>query len=207
MFNDPPESEFPPCPKPKYLIIDMSLVSSMDTSAVDIFATIIQRCYSEKCQVYISGLSSRLKNILKLGGVSPVREKNGSPFSVLRYPPSMEAALYKAEDGILKTENLVEETERIRTMSRSRVKTSESGFLYALRQIDVQHGLGVASTLNKLEKFTEVVELKAGESLFHHPDGTCQERSIRCGLYFIEYGQMVSELDMHAFADLNCALD
>lgn len=207
MFNDPPESDFPPCPKPKYLIIDMSLVSSMDTSAVDVFATIIQRCYNEKCQVYISGLSSRLKNILKLGGVSPVREKKGSPFSVLRYPPSMEAALSKAEDGILKTENLVEETERIRTMSRSRVKTSESGFLYALRQIDIQHGLGVASTLHKLEKFTEVVELKAGESLFHYPDGTYQERSNICGLYFIEYGQMVSELGMYTYVDMNCGLD
>jgi hypothetical protein len=105
----------------------------------------------------------------------------------------MEAALSKAEDGILKTETLAEETERIRTMSRSRVQTSESGFLYALRQIDLQHGLGVASTLKNLEGFTEVVELKAGESLFHNPDGTCQERSNICGLYFIEYGQMVSK--------------
>lgn len=192
MFNESSDTLILPTPKPKYLIIDMSLVSSMDTSSVDVFSSIIKRCHREKCQIYISGLSSRLKHILKLSGVSPSCDKKTSPYSSLRYPPSLEAALSKAEDGILRTENLVEETERIRTMSRSRFNTGESGFLYALRQIDIQHGLGVESTLKRLEKYTQVIELKAGESLYHNPDGTPQDRSHVGGLYFIEYGQMVS---------------
>jgi hypothetical protein len=46
-------------------------------------------------------------------------------------------------------------------------------------------------TLADLETYTEVVELKAGESLFHTSDGSLNEYRNR-GLYFIEHGMLVS---------------
>jgi len=59
-----------------------------------------------------------------------------------------------------------------------------------------QHDLNVTSTLTDLEPYTKVVELKAGESLFHYADGTLDETRER-GLYFIEHGMMVSTFLSH----------
>jgi hypothetical protein len=55
-----------------------------------------------------------------------------------------------------------------------------------------QHDLDTLSTLADLRPFTKVVDLRAGESLFHHVDGTHNEQRERDGLYFIEHGMMVS---------------
>jgi len=61
-------------------------------------------------------------------------------------------------------------------------------FLFVL----LQHDLDTLSTLADLRSHTTVVELKAGESLFHHSDGTYNDQRERDGLYFIEHGMMVS---------------
>ena len=55
-----------------------------------------------------------------------------------------------------------------------------------------QHDLDTLSTLADLRSHTTVVELKAGESLFHQSDGTYNDQRERDGLYFIEHGMMVS---------------
>ena len=141
MFEDVPESVakplfFPLPPLPKYLIIDMTMVSGIDTSSIDVFGEIIQLCFRHKCQVYMAGLTLSFKQSLALGGVKPSHDKNAAN-STLRFLPEMESALCKAEDGLLKNMSQLEQKE----MRRSRIRansTADDGFLYALKEIDNQ---------------------------------------------------------------------
>lgn len=141
MFEDVPESVakplfFPLPPLPKYLIIDMTMVSGIDTSSIDVFGEIIQLCFRHKCQVYMTGLTLSFKQNLALGGVKPSHDKNAAN-SMLRFSPEMESALCKAEDGLLKKMSQLEQKE----MRRSRIRansTADDGFLYALKEIDNQ---------------------------------------------------------------------
>jgi hypothetical protein len=59
------ESDLPP--KPKVLIVDLSLVTGMDTSTVDIFADIKQLCKTNGCKLFLCGLSPRDRKGLALG--------------------------------------------------------------------------------------------------------------------------------------------
>lgn len=187
MFEELPEHitkklSFPLPPFPKYIIIDMTLVSGVDTSSVDIFGEIIQLCFRHKCSVYLSGLNTSLKNVLTLGGLKPSMDKK-SANSVLRFMPELDSALSQAEDGLLKSMSYLEEKELRRSKIRSN-SSAEDGFLYALKEIDVQHDVDTLSTLVELKPFAKVLELKAGEILNHQG-----------GLYFIEHGMMKVERD------------
>jgi Sulfate permease and related transporters (MFS superfamily) len=141
MFEELPEHitkklSFPLPPFPKYIIIDMTLVSGVDTSSVDIFGEIIQLCFRHKCYVYLSGLNTSLKNVLTLGGLKPSMDKK-SVNSVLRFMPELDSALSQAEDGLLKSMSYLEEKELRRSKIRSN-SSAEDGFLYALKEIDTQ---------------------------------------------------------------------
>eukprot|EP01083_Nonionella_stella_P315309 1138635_1 len=98
-----------------------------------------------------------------------------SKFSILRLPPTMESALMKAEDGLLKFVFKTEEREMQHVRERS-LSIDNDGFLHALTLIDLKHGTKIASKLNDLRPYTSVVTLVAGESLFHNPDGSINER-------------------------------
>ena len=62
-------------PVPLVLVIDLSLVTGMDTSSVDCFDTIRQLCKSHNCKLHLCGLSPRMKKTLRLGGVRPDKKK------------------------------------------------------------------------------------------------------------------------------------
>ncbi len=180
---------------PKYVVIEMSLVSGMDTSAVEIFSDIVTLCYGKKSQVFFAGLSPRMTYTLKQGGVKPSSDKQ-SKFSILRFPPTMESALMKAEDGLLKFVLKSEERE-IRLMNNTTMNSEKNGFLRALELIDLKHRTNMASKLKQLRPYTKVVALAAGESLFNNPDGSNNEERER-GLFFMEHGIMRVERDAHA---------
>jgi MFS superfamily sulfate permease-like transporter len=63
MFEEPVLSpqpgplEYPIPPIPKYLIIDFTLVSGMDTSAIDTFREIADMCRDRDCRLYLAGLA------------------------------------------------------------------------------------------------------------------------------------------------------
>lgn len=189
MFEDLPteQLDFPLPPMPKYNIFDFTLVTGMDTSAVDVFVEIITTCKNKNCHVYISGLTPHLKYVLSLGGVKP------TSIPGLRFFPDLEAALGKAEDGLLKFVYRVEDQERARIRIR-RMSVDDDGFEYALKQIDSQHGTDCALELEDLHPFTQVVELKEGESLYHDLNGHLTNQRER-GLFFIEAGIMCCERD------------
>ena len=59
------DSDLPP--KPKVLVLDLSLITGMDTSTVDIFADIKQLCKNNGCKLFLCGLSTRDRKGLALG--------------------------------------------------------------------------------------------------------------------------------------------
>ena len=121
-------------PIPKYLIIDLGFVTGFDTSAIDVFVDIVMLCKSHDCMVYMTGITREQKRKLAMGGLKP-STKRGSLFSKLKFFQSMEIALGKAEDGILKQ---FQHDELIRTEKRAERNDNENGFSYALEQIDAQ---------------------------------------------------------------------
>lgn len=192
MFEDVPESarniEFEVPPVPKYLIIDFTIVTGIDTSAVDVFADIISLCKSNRCEVIFSGLSSSLRSIFAHSGVKPHRG--------LRFLPDIETALGKAEDALIKYVFQKEEKTVVETGERRRARlmsVDDDGFRFALKQIDDQHGISFASDLTELQKYTTPVELESGESLFG--DESPFDDEARRGLFFIETGFMKVERD------------
>ncbi len=191
MFSSSEELREHTAPSPKYVIIDLSLVTGMDTSAVEIFSDIVTLCYERKCQIFLAALPPSLSYVMHCGGVKPSSDKM-SKYSILRFPPTLESALMKAEDGLLKFVLKTEEREMRHVHERLRNKLND-GFLYVLTLIDQKHGTTIASKLNDLRPYTSVVNLNAGESLFHHLDGSGNDRER--GLFFIEHGIIRVERD------------
>jgi MFS superfamily sulfate permease-like transporter len=122
--------------KPEYLILDLTLVTGMDTSTVDVFLDIKNLCSGNKCKLLMAGMTPNLRSILALGGFKPdtgVRSKRQ-----LRFFPNLDTALGKAEDMLL--ENYFEEKENKPTLHDGRRRflnrTKDDGFRVALNHID-----------------------------------------------------------------------
>ena len=126
-------------PKPLYLVMDCTIVTGMDTSAVDLMREIAVLCTANNCSLYLVGLSRDLRRTLEFGGVDASRS--------LSYQPDLESALSKAEDRLLKHVLHIEELDVQQANSRRRARTLsnvEDGFMYALSRIDEQVGKGRA---------------------------------------------------------------
>lgn len=160
-------------PKPKCLILDFTLVSGMDTSAVDIIQEIVKLCCeTNHARLYLSGLKSSLKSKLIYAGLKVSTRRRR-----WMYTQDMETALAKSEDALLSTE--FHWFERDQEESRLRSNSIQDGFLYALEKIDEQHGLTTVTDLAGLAPWIQIVELDKGEVLVRHKNP---------GLYFVETG-------------------
>ena len=94
---DPCDGEVDLPPIPKYIILDLSIMTGIDTSAVDVLGDISALCKEHKCSLILTGIRSDIKRSLITGGVKPSRTNKHLNFS-----PDLESALGKAEDELLK---------------------------------------------------------------------------------------------------------
>jgi hypothetical protein len=172
-------------PLPKILLIDLSLITGMDTSATDIFGDIKKLCITNDCKLFLSGLSQRMRTGLALGGLVADRRRAGSK-GMTRFFSDLDTALGKAEDLLVQYE--MKDISLPRTM-----RSGASGFELSLMQIDDMHGEEFAESLLQLEPYVEPLELQPGECLFACDGGVVQERSR--GLFFIESGLLKIERD------------
>jgi hypothetical protein len=120
--------------RPLFMILDLCLVTGMDTSTVDVFNDIKNLCASNKCKILMAGMSRSIRTIFSLGGfIADTRgERSKRP---LRFFHSLDAALGKAEDNLLDAE--FEEKEAAGHFNRMRLLSEgDNGFLTALRHID-----------------------------------------------------------------------
>ena len=183
MFAQPTPShniDFELPPMPRYLILDLTFVTGLDTAAVDVLEDVVSLCSAHQCEVSIAGCSLNVKAVLAYGVL-----KSGT--GGLLFFSSMEEALGSFESSLLKkvlhTEEREIEDSEVRARERF-MSMDDDGFICALRHIDEQHGMDFASQLEELQVHTRAVELKVGQELMEVTDE--EER----GLFFIEHGLM-----------------
>jgi len=168
----------PPCPK--VIILDLTLVTGIDTSAVDAFSDILAVCGNHDCKLFLSGVNSNLRQVMSLCGIQPENIPDRSQRK-LRFFSDLDGAIGKAEDILLKTASYeVDSTVGLQGAPKS------GGFRHALSQIDDQHLTSFANELGDLEQFTTTLDIEPGDHLYEDP-------SMERGLFFIEYGIMVSD--------------
>ena len=125
-------------PESKFLILDLTLVTGMDTSTVDVFSEIRNLCGGSNCKLFMAGMSTNIRSILALGNFKPeagVRSKRQ-----LRFFASLDAALGKAEDILLESDYDAPQTDPglSRPGMRRFMRRNVSGFQTALRHIDTE---------------------------------------------------------------------
>ena len=189
--NNNPENDIDLPPIPKYVLLDMSIVTGIDTSAVDVMSEISALCKANACCLLLSGIPLTVKPALIAGGLTPSR-KNPHVF----YMDDLDSSLGKAEDDLLKLvaqneERIIQDGKRQR---HQRITSMiDNGLRYALRKIDEQHDVGFAKHLTELEKYAVPLELEPGE-LLNETGSECLQR----GLYFIESGLIKCSVDASA---------
>ena len=120
--------------RPDFLILDLTLVTGMDTSTSDIFNDIKNLCASNECKLFMAGLSPNIRTILSLGGFKADTSKERSKRQ-LRFFASLDAALGKAEDMLLDSDFGQRESANVASRKRS-LSDTDQGFRTALRYID-----------------------------------------------------------------------
>ena len=186
MFEDPDPDVDPLLvpPIPKIIILDLTLVTGMDTSAVDAFSDILAVCGNHDCKLFLSGVSINLRDVMKLCGIEPESMADRSQ-RTLRFFSDLDAAVGKAEDMVLKLAPFEVDSMQYKTTSGA---TKNGGFRHALTLIDEQHQTSFANELSELERYTTEIDFQPGDQLYENPD---MER----GLFFVEYGIMASSAD------------
>lgn len=149
MFEDPVDDLdilFLP-PIPRMIILDLTLVTGMDTSAVDIFAEILSLVSKHNCKLFLVGLSTDLRRSMQLAGVKPDLTIRDRSKQCLRFFRDLDSAIGKAEDMLLNDEAFEEDFHVNGPAQR--------GFRHALQHIDEQvriiargfiHGIDTALT-------------------------------------------------------------
>ncbi|KAG7357640.1 cyclic nucleotide-binding protein [Nitzschia inconspicua] len=175
--------------KPEYLILDLTLVTGMDTSTVDVFLDIRNLCRANNCKLLMAGMSPNIRTILALGNFKPdtgIRSQRQ-----LRFFPNLDSALGKAEDMLLENKYVDSEPQPSLLDKRRLVleKLKDNGFRTALSHIDAEHGENFALELVGLQEYTTAIELETGEFLYE--DG--QSKGLERGLFFIESGVLKVE--------------
>lgn len=125
-------------PTSKFLILDLAMVTGLDTSAVDVFSEIRKLCKENECKLFMAGMSPNLRTILALGGFAP--DKGERSKRNLRFFGSLDSALGKAEDMLLDLHYDPPEPNETRwsiEMRRSSISPS-SGFQKALQYINTE---------------------------------------------------------------------
>ena len=181
MFEEPEANTNPnnvmPCPR--VVIIDMTLVTGMDTSAVDAFKDILTVCTNNDCKLFLSGVSPGLQKVMKLVGVHPGNLVNRSQRK-LRFFVDLDTAIGKAEDVLIEISSFEEEILLPYDVQK------RDGFYKALYHIDVQHNTNFATELCDFRQYATTLDLVPGDELY-------EENNDQRGFFFIEHGILKME--------------
>ena len=170
-------------PIPKVIVIDLTLVTGMDTSSVDVFKDVSVMCNNNECKLFLTGMSQGIIKTMSLSGLKADTSKNRSSRKT-RFFSNLDKAVGKAEDMLLQQEGFENH------LNQSSL-TGKGGFEHALEQIDEQHSLNFAASLKDLGKYTRKIVLEPGKVLYE--DVQCER-----GLFFIEHGIVKVERDADA---------
>ena len=178
--------EYPIPSIPAVLVLDLSLITGMDTSAVDVFMDIWRVCKSNDCKLYLCGLSPRLKKTFAKGGMRS-DTKGARKSRTLLYFSDLDHGLGRAEDVLIDRD-----MGDFAGQSLFQLEKGGSGFHIALQHIDQLHSTKMAEGLLDLEPHTATVTLEEGQILYEKDGGLIRQSDH--GLFFIESG-MIREDD------------
>lgn len=183
MFEEPNEGtdEFFLPPFPKVVILDFSLVTGVDGSAVDVLADILSLCKGRDCKLFLCGMSTRVRQTMALAGIKPETTVDRKSRK-LRFFSDLDSAMGKAEDYLLGEESLEEDEQ---SQHAQFLSSRQPGFCRALTSITEQHGIAFTKELHGLGEYASVVELEPNDVLY-------ESQELERGLFFIEEGIMVS---------------
>lgn len=116
-------------PVPRIVVLDMTLVTGMDTSAVDVISDILALFNNHDAKLFLSGVSANIRKVMLLGGVKPESIRDRSERK-LRFFPDLDSAIGKAEDMLLDDSSF--------EVDFYHRKGGDQGFVRALRHIDEQ---------------------------------------------------------------------
>eukprot|EP00548_Thalassiothrix_antarctica_P012186 CAMPEP_0194155466 /NCGR_PEP_ID=MMETSP0152-20130528/64686_1 /TAXON_ID=1049557 /ORGANISM="Thalassiothrix antarctica, Strain L6-D1" /LENGTH=1083 /DNA_ID=CAMNT_0038862353 /DNA_START=98 /DNA_END=3349 /DNA_ORIENTATION=- len=187
-------------PFPKYIILDLTLVTGMDTSTVDVLNDIKTLCITNKCKLFFAGLSPSLRATLFMGTLKP--GKGDRNRRNVRYFIHLDDAIGKAEDYLLLDEKVeADSVDGLHHQSYGSYNTADTinsndgsiSFQQALHAIDIQHGKDFASELIDLYPYTTPIHLEAGKGLYSCDGGPVDDQNH--GFFFIARGIMKIERD------------
>lgn len=146
-------------PKSKFLILDLTLVTGMDTSAVDVFTEIRNLCVASNCKLFMCGMSSNIRSILALGGFVPDTGERSK--RRLRFFPSLDTALGKAEDLLLEWHYDMAQTDQApsRPGMRRLARRTTSGFQKALRHIETEVRIEILLSAHSFSSVQKLISL------------------------------------------------
>lgn len=176
MFEDPDPAldEVFVVPIPKIIVLDLTLVTGIDTSAVDVFSDIFSMVGKHNCKLFLSGVSNNLRQVMAMAGVKPESSVDRKKRQ-LRFFSNLDTAIGKAEDMLLDDAGIEEQSDF--------GYTGAKGFALALWHIDDQHDTKYAKDLMALKDYTIQIEVEPGEMLY-------EDKHLDRGLFFIEHGIM-----------------
>eukprot|EP00539_Tryblionella_compressa_P008608 CAMPEP_0178766332 /NCGR_PEP_ID=MMETSP0744-20121128/18999_1 /TAXON_ID=913974 /ORGANISM="Nitzschia punctata, Strain CCMP561" /LENGTH=357 /DNA_ID=CAMNT_0020422029 /DNA_START=22 /DNA_END=1095 /DNA_ORIENTATION=- len=179
-------------PMPQVLVVDLSLITGMDTSTVDIFGEVRELCKKNDCKLYLCGLSPRQKKAFAKAGIKPDKGLPRSKRTFLFFS-DLDSGLGKAEDVLIQEE--METSDVLHFTQPFAGSEAVSGFHVALRHIDELHCTEFANGLLDLEPYTKSLELSEGQFLFEKDGrgGIVGEKDH--GLFFIERGMVRVDKD------------
>jgi anti-anti-sigma regulatory factor len=165
--------DFDIAPFPKILVLDLSLVTGMDTSTVDIFGEIYEFCKNNGCKLFFCGLSARMRKGLELGGIrSDVAPRSQSN---VRFFADLDTALGRAEDSLIQSEMKIDSPRSLNRNFSSESLDGARGFKRALQQIDDLHGLNYSQRLCELHSYIEKIDLAPGACLYKCDGGVIED--------------------------------
>lgn len=170
-------------PIPKIVILDLTLVTGMDTSSVDVFKDILNLTSSRDCKLFLAGLSRGLIQTMALSGLKADKANKRSARK-LRFFLDLDAAVGKSEDMLLQQEGFEDQLSHPAFLGNR-------GFEQCLVHIDKQHSVSFAKDLKGLSKYTTKVTLEPGQILY-------EDVQADHGLFFIEHGILKVERDVDA---------
>lgn len=142
-LNDETIVEYDIPPLPKHIILDLTLVTGMDTSTVDVFLEMKELCGRYDCKLFLAGISSTLRGTLSQGGFRPEAVRRSE--RKMRFFLDLDSALGTAEDDLLlEDEGLLGHVASGPIGNDSgryippTIGGNNNGFLVALQKIDEQ---------------------------------------------------------------------
>jgi SulP family sulfate permease len=156
----------------QFVMLDLSLVRGIDSSAVKSFEKIMQLLNKNEIQLFLANLADRTKNQLHAGGFSSDAHER------MRFFTDLNKSLEYCEDKIIEAAMGADQSE---LQNVKQVKNDLMQAVYNDVMAALEHQIKFEELVDKMKPYLEELKVNEGEHLFKQRD-TCRD------LFFIMRG-------------------